>query len=212
MNRQVHVKRGPCGLAILHKFIFQQNPVGLLENARKALTALAWRPPSQNFSVMGDVVMLKRTLLCMALIGSCGLMANAEAQQFIYKWNDEQGQPKYSELPPPSGVPYETVRKPGGEAPGAEAGRDLTKEQEELARKLAEEEAKTQEQQEQAQKAADEQRAKNCEIAKKNVAVLQGDRPVVRADAKGDKVTLSAEERAAELQKAQKDQDYFCNP
>ena len=145
--------------------------------------------------------MLKRTLLCMVLIGGCGLIVNVQAQQFIYKWNDE-----------PSGVPYETVRKPGGAATGAEAGRDLTQEQEELARKLAEEEAKTQEQQEQAQKTADEQRAKNCEIARKNVAVLQGDRPVVKTDAEGKKVTLSAEERAAELQKAQKDQDYFCNP
>lgn len=131
--------------------------------------------------------MLKRTLLCMVLIGGCGLIVNVQAQQFIYKWNDEQGQPQYSELPPPSGVPYETVRKPGGAATGAEAGRDLTQEQEELARKLAEEEAKTQEQQEQAQKTADEQRAKNCEIARKNVAVLQGDRPVVKTDAEGKK-------------------------
>ena len=156
--------------------------------------------------------MLKRTLLCMVLVGSCGLMTNAQAQQFIYKWTDEQGQPQYSELPPPSGVPYETVRKPGSTAPGAESARDLTKEQEELARKLAEEEAKTQEQQEQAKKEAEDQRAKNCEIAKKNVAALQSNRPVVRSDDKGNKVTLSAEDRAAELQKAQKDQDYFCNP
>ncbi|MCB1768760.1 MAG: DUF4124 domain-containing protein [Candidatus Competibacteraceae bacterium] len=156
--------------------------------------------------------MLKRTLLCMALVGSCGLMVNTQAQQFIYKWTDDQGQPQYSELPPPSGIPYETVRKPGGAALGAEAGRDLTKEQEELAQKLAEEEAKTQEQQEQAKKEAEDQRTKNCEIAKKNVEVLQGDRPVVRADAKGNKVTLNAEDRATELQKAQKDQDYFCNP
>ena len=156
--------------------------------------------------------MLKRTLLCLVLVGSCGLMTNAQAQQFIYKWTDAQGQPQYSELPPPSGVPYETVRKPGGTAPGAESARDLTKEQEELARKLAEEDAKTQEQREQAKKEAEDQRAKNCEIAKKNVAALQGDRPVVRSDDKGNKVTLSAEERAAELQKAQKDQDYFCNP
>jgi hypothetical protein len=149
----------------------------------------------------------------MVLVGSCGLMANVQAQQFIYKWNDEQGQTQYSELPPPSGVPYETVRKPGGDAtPGAASARDLAKEQQQLAQKLAEEEAKTQEQQEQAKKEVEDQRAKNCEIAQKNVAVLQGDRPVVKADAQGNKATLSAEERATELQKAQKDQDYFCNP
>ena len=155
--------------------------------------------------------MLKRPLLCILLAGSCGFMAAAQAQQFIYKWTDEQGQPKYSELPPPAGTPYETVRKPSGAAPGAEA-KDLAKEQEELARKLAEEEVKTQEQQEQAQKEVEDARAKNCEIARKNVEVLQGDRPVVRADAKGNKVTLEGEQREAELQKAKKDQDYFCNP
>jgi preprotein translocase subunit SecD len=155
--------------------------------------------------------MLKRTLLCILLAGSCGLMAVAQAQQFIYKWMDEQGQPKYSELLPPPGIPYETVRKPGDEAPGV-ATKDLAKEQEELARKLAEEEAKTQEQQEQAQKEATDARAKNCEIARKNVEVLQGDRPVVRTDDKGNKVALDAAQREAELQKAKKDQDYFCNP
>jgi len=155
--------------------------------------------------------MLKRTLLCILLAGSCGLMAVAQAQQFIYKWTDEQGQPKYSELLPPAGIPYETVRKPGGAAPGAET-KDLAKEQEELARKLAEEEAKTQEQQEQAQKEAADARAKNCEIARKNVEVLQGDRPVVRTDDKGNKVALDAAQREAYLQKAKKDQDYFCNP
>ena len=96
--------------------------------------------------------MLKRTLLCILLAGSCGLMAVAQAQQFIYKWTDEQGQPKYSELPPPAGVRYETVRKSGDLVPGV-ATKDLAKEQEELARKLAEEEAKTQQQQEQGVKA-----------------------------------------------------------
>ncbi|MCP5195244.1 MAG: DUF4124 domain-containing protein [Gammaproteobacteria bacterium] len=157
--------------------------------------------------------MLKRRLLCMVLVGGLGCMALAQAQQFVYKWTDEQGQLQYSELPPATGIPYEKVlRKTGSVAPETAPTRDLAKEQEELARKLAEEEAKTQEQQEQARQEAEEQRAKNCEIAKKNVVVLQGDRPVVKADDKGNKVTLSAEERAAELQKAQEDQDHFCKP
>ena len=157
--------------------------------------------------------MLKPTLLCVLLAGSCGLMAAAQAQQFIYKWTDEQGQVQYSELPPPSGVTYETVRKPTGPGSGvAQPTPDLTKEQAELARKLAEEEANTKTQQEQAQKETEDQRAKNCEIAKKNVQVLQGDSPVVKTDAKGNKVALDAQQREAELQRARKDQDYFCNP
>ena len=54
--------------------------------------------------------------------------------------------------------------------------------------------------------------AKNCEVAKKNVETLQSDRPVVKADAQGNKVALDAQQRATELQKAQKDQDYFATP
>ncbi|MCC8986757.1 MAG: DUF4124 domain-containing protein [Candidatus Contendobacter sp.] len=154
--------------------------------------------------------MLKRTLFCMVLAGSCAMAATAYAQQFIYKWTDDQGQLKYSELPPPPGVTYEMVRKPSGPSSGVvQSAPDLTKEQE---KKAAEEAAKQKEQQEQAQKEAEDVRAKNCEIAKKNVQVLQGESPVVKTDAKGNKAPLDAEQREAELKKAQKDQDYFCNP
>ncbi len=156
--------------------------------------------------------MSKRMLLLVLVLGGCGIAVTGQAQQFIYKWNDEQGQIQYSELPPPAGVPYETVRKPAGFGQEGGQARDLVKEQEELAKKLAEEEANKQEQQqEQAQKEQDV-RVKNCEIAKKNVETLQGDRPVVKTDAQGNKVALDAQQREAELQKARKDQDYFCNP
>ena len=154
--------------------------------------------------------MLKRTLFCTVLAGSCVIAAPAQAQQFIYKWTDAQGQLKYSELAPPAGVPYEMVRKPSGPSSGVvQNAPDPLKEQE---KKAAEEAAEQKEQADQAQKEAEDVRAKNCEVAKKNVQVLQGDSPVVKTDAKGDKMALDAEQRAAELKKAQKDQDYFCNP
>jgi hypothetical protein len=100
--------------------------------------------------------MSKRMLLSVGVLVGCGIVATGQAQQFIYKWNDEQGQIKYSELPPPSGVSYETVRKPAGFGKEGDQARDLAKEQEDLAKKLAEEEAKTQQQQqEQARKEGD---------------------------------------------------------
>ncbi len=157
--------------------------------------------------------MLKRTPWLMLAVGCCAVIATAQAQQYIYKWTDSQGQIQYSELSPPPGVQYEMVRKPAGS--GQETGpqaRELTKDQEELARQVAEQQRKEEEQAEQARKEAEDVRAKNCEIARKNVQVLQGDSPVVKPDAKGNKVALDAEQRQAELQKAQKDQDYFCNP
>ena len=154
--------------------------------------------------------MLKRTLLILAV--SC-CWVPAQAQQYIYKWADEQGQPQYSELAPPKGVAYEMVRKPATATQGTEpTSRDPAKE---LAEKKAQEEAKLKEQAEQAQQAqkdAEDQRTKNCEIAKKNVQVLQGDSPVVKTDAKGNKAALDPQQRESELKKAQKDMDYFCNP
>lgn len=156
--------------------------------------------------------MSKRMLLSVWVLVGCGIVATGQAQQFIYKWNDEQGQIQYSELPPPSGVSYETVRKPAGFGKEGDQARDLAKEQEDLAKKLAEEEAKTQQQQQEQARKEEDVRAKNCEVAKKNVETLQSDRPVVKADAQGNKVALDAQQRATELQKAQKDLDYFCNP
>ncbi|MDG4554625.1 MAG: DUF4124 domain-containing protein [Candidatus Competibacter sp.] len=156
--------------------------------------------------------MSKRMLLLVLVLVGCGVAATGQAQQFIYKWNDERGQIKYSELPPPAGVTYETVRKPAGFGQENAQARDLAKEQEELAKKLAEEEAKVQQQQQEQARKEGDLRAKNCEVAKKNVETLQSDRPVVKTDAQGNKVALDAQQREAELQKARKDQDYFCNP
>lgn len=156
--------------------------------------------------------MLKKTLQW-ALIASCwGVVVTAQAQQFIYKWTDAQGQLQYTELAPPSGVKYEMVRKPSGAEQGPAPAQDLNKAQADLAKKVAEQEQAEKKQVEQAQKEADEQRTKNCEAVKKNVAALQSDSPVLKADAQGNKVVLDPAAREAELKKAQKDQDYFCNP
>lgn len=156
-------------------------------------------------------MMLKRaplSLLVMAC-GICGMIATAQAQQFIYKWTDAEGKLQYSELPPPNGIVYETVRKPSGPSSGVlPATPDPAKEQE----KQAQEEAKKKEQAEAAQKQADDLRTKNCEVATKNLKALQGDSQVVKIDDKGNKVVLDDQQREAELQRAKKDHDYFCNP
>ena len=156
--------------------------------------------------------MLKRTRWFLLAAGCCGVMVTAQAQQYIYKWTDSQGMPQYSELAPPPGVKYEMVRKLTDTTGAAVAPRDLAKDQEELARQVAEQNQKDQQQAEKTQKEVEDARAKNCEIIKKNVQMLQGDTQVVKTDAKGSKVALDAEQRAAELKKALKDQDYFCNP
>lgn len=155
--------------------------------------------------------MLKKTLQW-ALIASWGVASVAQAQQLIYKWTDAQGQIQYTELAPPSGVKYEMVRKSSGLEQGPAPAQDLNKAQADLAKKVAEQEQAEKKQVEEAQKEADDLRTKNCEAAKKNVTTLQSDSPVVKTDAQGNKVALDPAAREAELKKAQKDQDYFCNP
>ena len=105
------------------------------------------------------------------LVGFCALAAHAE--QFVYKWTDSVGKVQYSELPPPAGTAYETVRKTGGAVgdTGASQAPTPEREQEALARKLAEDEAAQKAQQEKAQQDAEVARAKNCEIARRNVDV-----------------------------------------
>lgn len=157
--------------------------------------------------------MFKHMLFCCILTSaSCGLASAAPAQQhFIYKWTDEQGQIKYSELPPPAGVAYEQVPRTGVALPATET-KDLVKEQEELAKQLAEQDAKTQAQHDEERRKVEEARAKNCELARKNVEVLKSERPVAVPDASGKKTLLEGEARQEQLQKAQKDVEYFCNP
>lgn len=155
--------------------------------------------------------MLKRKGWCLLVVGCLGMMTATQAQQFIYKWTDEQGQIQYSELSPPSGVKYEMVRKPSGTENPA-AALDLNKDQADLAKQVAEQQKKEQEEVAKAEQEAEDVKTKNCDVAKKNIVTLQGDSPVFRTDDKGNKVVLDAAARETELKKAQKDQDYFCNP
>ncbi len=158
--------------------------------------------------------MLKRTLSGLLIAGCCVFAATLQAQQFIYKWTDDKGMIQYSELPPPAGVKYEMVTKTSGaeQKNSEEAGRNLNKEQEDLAKQVAEQEKKQQEEAEKKQKEAEDTRTKNCEAAKKNLKILQGEGPVLKTDSKGNKIALDPQQRAEELQKAQKDQDYYCSP
>lgn len=53
-------------------------------------------------------------------------------------------------------------------------------------------------------------RARNCEIARKNLAVLEGEGPIVSADPDGQPVLMSDEERATVLRQTRRDLEYWC--
>ncbi len=58
---------------------------------------------------------------------------------------------------------------------------------------------------------ADDPRRSNCEAARYNLEILQGEAPVARTDEAGNPLPLSAEQRAAALEQARKDVDYWCD-
>lgn len=53
-------------------------------------------------------------------------------------------------------------------------------------------------------------RAENCDIAKKNVELLQGEQDILRTDAQGKKSLLNEEQRSEELQKMREQVELYC--
>lgn len=53
-------------------------------------------------------------------------------------------------------------------------------------------------------------RGRNCELARNNVEILEGEGAVAVTDEAGETVLLDAERRAAALQQARRDVDYWC--
>ena len=54
-------------------------------------------------------------------------------------------------------------------------------------------------------------RKQNCERARANVDILEGDRDVVQTNADGEKVVLAGAQRNTALEQSRKDMDYWCN-
>lgn len=62
------------------------------------------------------------------------------------------------------------------------------------------------------QAASDEdKKKKNCETARSNLEILDGEREVVQTDQAGKQQVLNEEQRAAARERTQKDVDYWCN-
>lgn len=55
-------------------------------------------------------------------------------------------------------------------------------------------------------------RERNCHIAMNNLELLQSDAPVQAQGEDGEAVNLDADGRAAALERAQRDADYWCDP
>ncbi|HEX5093678.1 MAG TPA: DUF4124 domain-containing protein [Burkholderiales bacterium] len=152
--------------------------------------------------------MIRLLLLGLAL----ALPAAAAAEQ-LYRWVDKDGTVRYSDRPPPGGVPSRTLNVPGP-APAAEdkgsAGSPSLQDQAKAFEKRQEEQKKA------ADKAAaaskDEQiKADNCRRARESLATLQGGRRIMQTDAQGNQYYIDDAQRAQEAERAEQAVKEWCN-
>jgi Domain of unknown function (DUF4124) len=149
----------------------------------------------------------------------CLLVLPAWADMF--KWTDENGKVHYSDQPPPANAKKsESIKqpKPAAAPPAAAAAPDAAKpaagpktpaEQEMEFRKrrleAAEAEAKAQKEAQ-----ATEDKKRNCEKAKAQVASLERGGRITRPGANGEPTYMSDQEIAKELIEARKVTDTWC--
>ncbi|MFO1351344.1 MAG: hypothetical protein U1F68_11995 [Gammaproteobacteria bacterium] len=120
-----------------------------------------------------------------------------------YKCVDAQGQVKYTAVPE-EGLECTSLR--ATPKPSADPQAALQK----LREQVKATETPPAQANQQAAATPEEQKAKNCEVARKNLEMLQGKSEVVQTDAQGKKILVSAEQRAALTAQASKDISYFC--
>jgi len=119
------------------------------------------------------------------------------AQAQIYQWQDENNRTVISDLPPTGKVRQQ--RKIEAEAPPADADPDRTMADREMEfrkrQKLARENAEKAEKEER----ASAQKRENCDIARRNLQVLESGDRVVSHDSQGERYYLDEKQLAQEV-------------
>jgi hypothetical protein len=143
------------------------------------------------------------------------MSANAE----IYKWKDANGVIRYSDVPPPSNVPHESlgsskkaVAPPAAAPSSAETAAPKKspaagREDDAVKRREDAEAAKNKEQAKEAELKLKQQ---NCATAKANVQNYQHGGRVYKMNEKGEREYLDDADIAKNLEQAQKDVDEYC--
>lgn len=151
--------------------------------------------------------MMNRLLVFAA---ACAFAAAAAAQQ--YKWVDKDGRVRYGDTPPP-GVKATPLKPPPAAAapPRAAAakkdGKALTPEQSFQKRQK---EAQESEQKAAKERADADARRSNCEQAQTTLRTLQSGQRVSTTNAAGERVFIDDEQRAKEIERAQKSVGEWC--
>lgn len=151
-------------------------------------------------------------LLTLALLP---MSANAE----IYKWKDANGVIRYSDVPPPSNVPRESIGVKKVVAPPTATAPSSTETSAQKKSPAAnregdaikrQEDAEAAKNKEQAKEAELKQKQQNCATAKANLQNYQQGGRIYKMNEKGEREYLDDAGIAKNLEQAQKDVDEYC--
>lgn len=143
--------------------------------------------------------MFKKIIITIALASGAWTASGAG----VYKWVDENGAVQYRDTPPPQGVTYQALQK----STGSQYDPAATMQQLREKMKTLDEERTAVHTKDGKQVA---QRAKNCELAKKNLDILATSANPVRMDSEGNRVPLSATDRQAAVEEQQQYLATYC--
>jgi hypothetical protein len=158
-----------------------------------------------------------------ALVFALALVFAAAAFAQQYKWVDRNGKTQYGDTPPP-GVKATPLRGPSAppsapapegkaaakDAKAAPKGPMTPAEQEADFRKRQLEAQKSREKEEKSTQDKEARRA-NCTAAQESVRSLESGTRISRTDAAGERYYVEDNQRAAELTKARKARNDWCN-
>jgi len=150
---------------------------------------------------------MARTIFMLILLASSTLGLSQ-----TYKWRDASGNMQYSDMPPPPGA--KDVRQLRGAAPApqapssASAAKSVADQDAEFRKRLA----SKQEAEGKQVKAEEEEkaRARNCELARSQLAALESGARMVKLDSKGERLALDDAEREQARMEAKKAVDTWC--
>ena len=157
---------------------------------------------------------MKRFLLLLTMLALAPVSAHAD----VYKWRDSNGAVRYSDIPPASNVPYETLH--GGRKTPSTPSADVTPapqpanppappaDDAALRRQQQAEQEKTEQQNKEAQQ---QSRQQNCATARANLQKYKVGGRIMTMDAEGQRRYLSDAEIGQGLEQAQKEVADFCD-
>lgn len=154
--------------------------------------------------------MNKPGLLLLTALLALPLSANAE----IYKWKDKDGTVRYSDTPPPSNVPHQSlgVKKAITPQPAAAtSGKGGAAAKPENAEEKPQESPEQAKERQRVEEANQKIKQQNCDNAQANLKTFEQGGRISRTNEKGEREYFDDAAMAKELAKAKKEIAEFCN-